>query len=421
MSDRPEVTPEITPAPIVLPAPNPAQRIRFAYEGGDLGPLIAEAHASMADGRYDPGVLLDLGVLYQLAGQPEDAQTCQHAALRRQRLFRHSPLGPLGAPAEPAAQPLRLLALVCAGDLMTNTPLDLMLEGCAVEVTKLYVSAGEPPPAALPDHDLALVAIGESDATGALLDQLSGLEAVWPRPMMNAAARIRALSRERLWPALQGAPGLVCPPTLRVSRERLVSMLSRGEGPAAILGQGDWPIIVRPVGSHAGRSLEKIDGPAALVAYLTDQAAPELYVSPFVDYAGADGRFRKLRIAFFDGTPHLCHLAVGDHWMVHYLNADMNADAGKRAEEQAAMQGFGAFAARHAGAFAALHERLGLDYFAVDCAETADGRILVFEADVAMIVHDLDPPDLYPYKKPQMRKVFDAFEALLRKKAATAR
>ncbi len=79
------------------------------------------------------------------------------------------------------------------------------------------------------------------------------------------------------------------------------------------------------------------------------------------------------------------------------------------------MEGFDkGFARRHAAAFAALHERLGLGYFAVDCAETPDGGLLIFEADVAMIVHDLDPAELYPYKKVQMRKVFDAFEALLR-------
>ena len=83
------------------------------------------------------------------------------------------------------------------------------------------------------------------------------------------------------------------------------------------------------------------------------------------------------------------------------------------------MEGFDAgFASRHAAAFTALHARLGLGYFAVDCAETRDGRLLIFEADVAMIVHDLDPPELYPYKKVQMSKVFDAFEDLLRRTAA---
>jgi hypothetical protein len=33
----------------------------------------------------------------------------------------------------------------------------------------------------------------------------------------------------------------------------------------------------------------------------------------------------------------------------------------------------------------------------------------------------MDPPDLFPYKQPQMRKVFAAFEAMLRRRAAEPR
>ena len=65
-----------------------------------------------------------------------------------------------------------------------------------------------------------------------------------------------------------------------------------------------------------------------------------------------------------------------------------------------------------------MHERLGLDYFGIDCAETPDGRLLLFEADVAMIVHAMDPPDPFAYKKALMHKLFGAFEAMLRAAAA---
>jgi len=64
---------------------------------------------------------------------------------------------------------------------------------------------------------------------------------------------------------------------------------------------------------------------------------------------------------------------------------------------------------------------LGLEYFAIDCAELPDGSLLIFEADVAMIIHDLDPPGLYPYKKGQMKTVFDAFEAYLKSISAASR
>jgi hypothetical protein len=121
------------------------------------------------------------------------------------------------------------------------------------------------------------------------------------------------------------------------------------------------------------------------------------------------------------GRPYIAHMAISDHWMVHYLNAGMAESEEKRAEEAAVMERFDEdFAVRHAAAFAALHERLGLDYFAIDCAELPDGRLLVFEADVSMIVHALDPEALYPYKRPQMMKVFKAFEAVLRERAGQA-
>jgi hypothetical protein len=104
--------------------------------------------------------------------------------------------------------------------------------------------------------------------------------------------------------------------------------------------------------------------------------------------------------------------------MVHYLSAGMAEDPARRAEEAAWMASFDTdFAQRHRDAFEALHRRIGLDYFGIDCAEHPDGRLLLFEADVAMIVHDLDPEDVFPYKKPAMRRLFAAFQAELARAA----
>jgi hypothetical protein len=89
-------------------------------------------------------------------------------------------------------------------------------------------------------------------------------------------------------------------------------------------------------------------------------------------------------------------------------------EAAHRAEEATAMETFDTtFAARHAAAFDAMTGAFGLDYYGVDCAETLDGRLVVFEADVAMLVHAMDPVELYPYKKPAMAKLFAGFGAML--------
>ena len=69
----------------------------------------------------------------------------------------------------------------------------------------------------------------------------------------------------------------------------------------------------------------------------------------------------------------------------------------------------------------AMAERIGLDYFTVDCAENKEGALLIFEADNTAVVHNMDSPDLFPYKPPQMRKIFDAFAAMLDRRAAQQR
>jgi hypothetical protein len=86
----------------------------------------------------------------------------------------------------------------------------------------------------------------------------------------------------------------------------------------------------------------------------------------------------------------------------------------KRGEEADFMRSFDdAFAVRHQRALEGLAGRIGLDYFTVDCAENKRGELLIFEADNTAVVHDMDSPELFPYKGPQMHKVFDAFVAML--------
>ncbi len=402
MSAPIRIEPDLQPTAVI----DPAVFIRGAFEGAPLAPLIAERFEGLGSGGDDAARLFELGVLLQLVGERDRAMLCQQAGVEASSLYRH-----------PGSSPpsLRLLSLSIVGDLMANTPFELMVEGRGLEITKVFLSAERPWPQAVPEHDLAVMAIGESDDARALLEQVAAtVDGRWPRPMINRATPVMDLARDRLYLRLAGAPGVVSPPTLRMPRDILLQA-ARDGSLGGMLEAADFPLlIVRPVGSHAGRSLERIDDLPALEAYLAAEPAELFYVSTFIDYAGADGLYRKARIAFFGGRPFLCHMAVSEHWMVHYLNAGMAESEAKRAEEQRAMETFDEdFAVRHAVALSALADRIGLDYFAIDCAELPDGSLLIFEADVAMIIHDFDPAALYPYKKVQMRKVFDGFEAFL--------
>lgn len=385
-----------------------AALLRQVFEGADVVPLIqAELNRLHAD-ITDAAAYVSLSLLYQLYGQKENGLACLEAGMHYARLYRQKTDGAT----------LRLLAVCAEGDLMTNTPVELLLEGRPVEVIRLYIDALGGLPGRVPDHDVALFAIGESDITRPAMERLRGLPGKWSRPLLNDPAAILELSRDRLWRKLEGIPGLVTPPTVRVAAHALLAVAGGDLALEQMLPGGQYPLIVRPVGSHAGQGLEKVDDSEALAAYLAATPLDSAYISRFIDYASEDGRYRKHRIVFFGGAPYLAHMAVGDHWIVHYLNAGMAESAQKRAEEAVAMAHFDEdFAPRHAAAFAGLVERLGLDYFAIDCAETPDGQLLLFEADNSMIVHALDPVDVYPYKRPQMLKVFEAFEGLLRERA----
>jgi hypothetical protein len=400
----------IDPDARVVDMPNQATFIRAVFEGADgIGLVQAQLnrlHANVSDA----AAYMTLGTLYQLIGRKEEALACQDAALLHSRLFSEPPTS-----GEPAG--LTLLVFVARGDLMTNMPIELLLEGRPVRIIRLYVDPDLPLPEAAPEHDVAMIGVSESDESRAVLERLKGL--TWPRPLINRADAILDLSRDRLWRKLQDIGGLILPPTTRVDRAAALAVASDGGGVQDVLPGGAFPLLVRPVGSHAGKSLARVDDPPALGDYLASTPAKTVYLSRFIDYAGADGHFRKFRIALFGGRPFLAHMAVGDHWMVHYLNAGMARSPQKREEEAQAMAGFAeGFAARHAGVLAEITRRLGLDYYALDCAETPDGQLLVFEADVGMIVHDLDPADVYPYKRAHMQALFAAFEAMLRQKTS---
>ena len=371
---------------------------RMVFQQADLAPVWSGLIETATKDPADASAILDLSTLAILTGDMAGGLDLQAQALQRQRVYRRAPPGPAA---------LRLLAISAPGDLMANTPIDFLLAGSDIELISLYVSADHPLPNAVPDHDLGFLAVGKSEANKPILDALAPRLAHWPKPILNAdPARITGLTRDGVAALMAGAPGLLAPVADRLDRDQFAAVTA-------------FPLIARPIGSHAGRGLERLDDAAAVRAYLDAQPAERFYVSPFIDYARADGLFRKQRIAFIAGRPFLCHHAVSAHWMVHYMNAAMLDCPENRAEEAAAMRNFDQdFVVRHREAFDALAARIGLDYFAIDCGETRDGRLLLFEADVAMIVHDMDPPDLFPYKAPQMKTVFEAFQAMLRQAAA---
>jgi len=387
-----------------------AALMRMAFSGVDLAPLGAQLIARAERNPNDANALMDLSTVLQLRGNRETALGVQAQALEIQQLYRPPTAG---SQAHDQAR-LRLLAIMGPGDLMSNSPLEFLLEDADVTLDLLYVAPGLPLPPSLPDHDVLFVAIAQSDRNLSVLKEIEDAIKSWPRPVLNGPDRIAWMSRDGACALLKSVPGIVMPVTARVSRQILEQIDREALSITTILEDGGFPIIVRPVDSHAGQGLEKIEHPAALADYLRAAPNSEFYVARFVDYRSPDGQFRKYRIVLIDGRPFVCHMGISDHWMIHYLNAGMADSAEKRDEEARFMAVFDTgFALRHEQAFRAINERAGLDYLGIDCGETPDGKLLIFEIDSCMIVHAMDPVDVFPYKQPQMQKVFAAFRDML--------
>jgi hypothetical protein len=387
------------PVPIGL-----ARLAKLAFDGTDLSSLADESSARALAVPPDPAALMDLSTIAQLTGRRDDRLTLQMGALSIARVYRQ---------AAAAEGRLRLLAFMAPGDFLANTPLEFMLQDSDVTLDMLYVVPGWPLPQPLPAHDVAIVAATELQENRAVLDQLAALLATSLRPILNAPERIARLTRDGAWGLLRSVPGVVYPINARIGRARLTAIGKCETNIADALDFG-FPFIVRPVDSHAGHGLALIADAAAVGPYLDEHPDPDLFVAPFIDYRGDDGLYRKYRVALIDRRPYACHMAISHHWMIHYLNAGMMGSAEKRAEEARFMAEFDrGFALRHGDALAGIAERIDLDYVTMDCAETRDGRLLVFEVGNGMIVHAMDPPALFPYKAPQMRKVFAAFQAML--------
>lgn len=387
-----------------------ASLARIAFAGADLNQVRAGLLERLGRNDNDANALMDLSIVTQLMGRRQLGLSMQGFALDVEQIY--SLPGTEGPPA------VRLLGIVAPGDLAQNNALEFLVEGSDIRLDLLYVRPDRPLPANIPDHDLAMVAVCETDQNRRLLRQIENLFEGWPRPLICAPDRIARLSRDGACGLLESMPGVTMPQTVRIGRPTLErSALGR---PSSV--QLEYPFIIRPVDSQKGQGLTKLDAPPAIAGYLATRPEREFYTAPYIDYRSADGQFRKYRIVLIGGRPYACHMAISDRWIVHYMSAGMRESTAKRTEEERFFARFDEdFALRHSEALRAIARRLELEYVGIDCGETPDGQLLIFEVDSGMTVHSMDPVETFPYKRPQMKKVFRAFRQMLIDAAGAAR
>ena len=326
----------------------------------------------------------------QACGDPEAAMAHLAIAVRRNPL-RTRP------PTEGVTQVRSVLALAVPGDFQANLPLPMLLDA-STQLHTLTLTGRTRGLPDLPAVDCVFIAIAEDERHHEALDQADALAARLGLPTINHGGTIASLSRAGVSRRLAGLTDAVVPAHAARGRDQLAC--------------APVPFIVRPLGSHAGRDLTLIRDRAGLDAYLARPNLGETFTTaPFVDFRGHDGLYRKARIVFVDGEPMPVHLAIHNDWAIWYYNAGMTLSEARQSEEARFLADLTAWAGPRATA--ALHElaaRIGLDYVGLDCAVLPDGRLLVFEVETGMIVHDHDRE---PHKRAAAHAIVAAVNGLI--------
>ena len=254
-----------------------AKLMRMSVAGDDLAQLGNQLviRAGAEEGVVDANAFMDLSTILILRGERKLAMDMQAQALGLQQIYT--------PPTAAGPSSIRVLALMGPGDLMANTPLELIMEQMDVELNMFYVSPQLPLPPSLPDHDVLFVSIGESEENLPLLKTIGNAIESWPRPVLNMPDRIALLARDSVYAILKSAPGVDIPETIRVNRKTLEQIGRNELTVTTVLSDGNFPLIIRPIDSHAGNDLAKLDNTAAIAPYLSTLSEETFYISRFVD------------------------------------------------------------------------------------------------------------------------------------------
>ena len=380
----------------------------------NLGNLFLESgELAAAREHYEAALSIDaqfaeahqgLGNLLAELGQEESA--AQH-----QRLG-HWDRRPTELPYRGEAEPVSLLLLTSGrrGDVPIRHLLDDKIFRTFVVLPNVY-----DPDAPLPEHQIVFNAIGDADLCKQALDRAVTLMDRTFAPVVNAPAAVLGTGRAANARRLAEVPGVVAPTIANFPREAL----AQGRALGSLLRRGlQFPVLLRSPGFHNGQHFVLVEGASQLPTALAELPGDELTAIQYLDARGDDHHYRKYRVMMIGGWLYPLHLAISEHWKIHYITADMAENAGHRAEEARFLEDMPGVLGPHAmAALAEIQNVLGLDYAGVDFGLNAEGDLLLFEANATMTVLPPQKDRRWDYRRAAVQRIEDAVRKMLVDKA----
>ena len=348
-----------------------------------------------------------IGGIKQRLGEIEAAEAAYAQAARIQPL--------ISRPAAKFPAEFRVLALFAP--FAGNLPSGYLFQDAAYDTDTLALFAsGEYDVERLRQDVQVLVnLISDADQADALLPLAATLADRLGKPTVNDPRKIQRTTRDAVAALLEGIADCRIP---KILRQQAGTDLAAAALQAAL----SFPptILMRPVGTHGGDDFERIDDAAEqLTALLAQRPDTDRYFIEYVDYRSADGYFRKYRFIFVEEQILPYHLAIADDWKVHRDSTDMVNQRWMQQEEEAFLNNPATvFNSGHYRVLREIRQRIGLEYFGIDCGLDRSGNLVVFEVNASMLVHDQNQD--FPYKAPFVHRIKSAFDEMLRKFAKMA-
>ena len=276
-----------------------------------------------------------------------------------------------------------------------------------LNMSKQFVTRpGRPDPA---NFACVLNLVTDPDQHPRTIERLAKLLRGYRGRVINRPEAVLGSTREQVAKRLAGIDGLRVPRVLRLRNPK------PGAASAAAARAGlSFPLIVRKAGTHTGDIIGLIENGERLDAACSGPG--EFVLTEFVDFASADGLYRKYRLWAFGKRTILKQMIISDQWNIHNQdrNRIMAGDEKLMGEEKSMMRRpEGDFAPAVHAMFDAVRQRMGLDFFGMDFGILPSGEALLFEANPTMSFKMTADDPRFAYLDEAVGPSREAFAAML--------
>jgi len=200
-------------------------------------------------------------------------------------------------------------------------------------------------------------------------------------PFFNIPSLVMKTTRDSIYRSLQGIDKVHVPKTVRLtpkSPSYIYKIIEKENF--------EFPVIFRQTGHHGGVSTIRVDDETEQFhAFPLD--GRDYYLTQFVDYADRDV-YSKYRLVVVGGEVFIRHVIFSDSWMIHSKSREYMEENKKYQEkEEQILESFNTkIKPKIQGIINEIYQKLGLDYFGIDCHIDDHMNLFIFEINANMNV-----------------------------------